>query len=236
MEDFSFDRRGFVDGIRAVFPLIVPGIPFGLVLGLTITANNIDPLAGWSSSWLIFAGSAQLVAFNLIDDGASATVIIVSVLLINSRHAMYSAALRPKFIAMPSKFRLLGPYFLLDQCFAVADTAPELENSKPPYRMWHFLGTGVLTWSIWLTSVAIGIMVGDVIREEWSLTFTVPLMFTGLLALSVKDRPGVLAAVVAGAVAVLGRELPQGSGLLLAIVLGVLAAGIAENQLEGSKS
>ncbi len=231
MTDFSFDRQAAVDGIKTVFPLAVPGIPFGLVLGLVITTENIDPLAGWSSSWLMMAGASQLAALNLIADGTSAAVIIVTVLLINSRHAMYSAALRPKFSGMPAKFRLFAPYLLIDQTFAIADTAPELEGSTLRYRMWHFLGTGALVWSLWQISVALGIFVGDVVREEWSLTFAVPLLFTGLLALSVKSRPGVVAAVVAGFVAVAGRDLPQGSGLLLAIVLGVFAAGLADSQL-----
>ncbi len=144
---------------------------------------------------------------------------------------MYSAALRPKFSGMPAKFRLFAPYLLIDQTFAIADTAPELEGSTLRYRMWHFLGTGALVWSLWQISVALGIFVGDVVREEWSLTFAVPLLFTGLLALSVKSRHGVVAAVVAGFVAVAGRDLPQGSGLLLAIVLGVFAAGLADSQL-----
>lgn len=232
MTDFSFDRRAFVDGITTIFPLAIPGVPFGLVLGLIITTNEIDPWAGWSSSWLILAGASQLAALNLIADGASAAVIIVSVLLINSRHIMYSAALRPKFVGMPAKFRYLAPYFLIDQCFAVADTAPELEGSSLRYRMWHYLGGGAFLWTMWVVSVAIGILVGDVVREEWSLSFAVPLLFTGLLALSVKNRPGLVAAVVAGSVAVAGRDLPQGSGLLLGIVLGVAAAGIAEGRLE----
>ncbi len=84
MTDFSFDRQAAVDGIKTVFPLAVPGIPFGLVLGLLITTENIDPFAGWSSSWLMMAGASQLAALNLIADGTSAAVIIVTVLLINS--------------------------------------------------------------------------------------------------------------------------------------------------------
>ncbi len=236
MTDFSFDRRAAVDGIRTILPLAIPGIPFGLVLGLLVTTNNIDPLTGWSSSWLMLAGASQLAAFNLIAEGASAAVIIVSVLLINARHVMYSAALRPKFVGMPRRFRYFAPYFLIDQSFAVADTATELEGSTMRYRMWHFLGAGALIWVFWQVSVAAGILIGDVVREEWSLNFAVPLLFTGLLTVSVKNRPGLVAGVVAAFVAVAGRDLPQGSGLLLAIALGVVGAGVAESRLDGGST
>ena len=233
MTDFSFDRSAAIDGARTVFPLVIPGIPFGLVLGFIIKSEGIDLLAGWSSSWLMLAGASQLAALNLLADGASAIVIITSVLLINSRHAMYSAVLRPKFAEMPRWFRTFAPYLLIDQLFAVADSAPELEGSTPRYRMWHYLGGGAAVWSMWQIAVAVGIFVGDVVREEWSLSFAVPILFTGLLVLSVKDRPGIIAAVVAAAVAVAGRDLPQGAGLILGIIAGVLVAGTISARLEG---
>lgn len=232
MTDFSFDRRAAVDGAKTVFPLVIPGIPFGLVLGFIVKSEGIDLLAGWSTSWLIFAGSSQLAALNLVSEGASAIVIISSVLLINSRHAMYSAVLRPKFADMPRWFRTFAPYLLIDQLFAVADSAPELEGSSLRYRMWHYLGGGAAVWGMWQVAVALGILVGDIVREEWSLNFAVPVLFTGLLVLSVKDRPGVIAAVVAAGVAVAGRDLPQGAGLILGIIFGVAVAGTVSARLE----
>lgn len=215
-----------------MFPLVIPGIPFGLVLGFIVKTEGIDLLAGWSSSWLIFAGSSQLAALNLVAEGASAIVIIASVLLINSRHAMYSAVLRPKFTEMPRWFRTFAPYLLIDQLFAVAESAPELEGSTARYRMWHYLGGGAAVWSMWQVAVAVGIFAGDIVRDEWSLDFAVPVLFTGLLVLSVKDRPGIVAAVVAATVAVAGRDLPQGAGLILGIIVGVIVAGSVSAHLE----
>jgi predicted branched-subunit amino acid permease len=231
MQDLSFDRRAALDGIRTIAPIVAPGLPFGLVLGFLVEDKGIDPIAGWASSWIIFGGASQLVALNLLGDGTSALVIVVSVLLINSRHAMYSAALRPVFAEYPTWFRVSAPYLLIDQVFAITHGSAKLNTSTPQYRMWHFVGAGLFAWTIWQISVGLGILLGDVVREEWSLSFAVAIVFVGLLVLSVKDRPGIVAAVVAGVVVVITRELPQGSGLLLAIVLGVIAAGVAESRL-----
>ena len=144
---------------------------------------------------------------------------------------MYSAALRPAFAEYPTWFRVSAPYLLLDQLFAVTEGSVKLEASTPRYRMWHYIGAGLFMWTIWQISVGLGVLVGDVVREEWSLSFAVALLFGGLLILSIKDRPGLVAAVVAGVVVVIARELPQGFGLLLAIVLGVFAAGLAESRM-----
>jgi outer membrane lipoprotein SlyB len=51
------------------------------------------------------------------------------------------------------------------------------------------------------------------------------------MIISITNRAGVVAAVVGAVVAVLGADLPQGSGVLLAIVLGVVAGGIADTRL-----
>ncbi|MFT7475011.1 MAG: putative branched-subunit amino acid permease [Verrucomicrobiales bacterium] len=232
MQDLSFDRSAAFDGIRRVAPIAVPGVPVGFVLGFLVKDLGLPTVAGWSTGWLIFAGSAQLAALNLLADGASAAVILTTVFLINSRHAMYSAALRERFAELPLWFRIVGSYFLLDQQFAVADTAPELRDPTPRYRIWHFLGAGVFLWLVWQVSMAAGVFAGDVVREEWALNFAVPLLFLGLLVMSIRDRPGLLAAVVSGVVVIAGRNLPQGSGLLLAIVLGIAAATYAENRME----
>jgi len=231
MPDLSFDARAARAGALAIAPLAAPGIPFGLVLGLVISDGGIDRLAGWSSSFIIIAGAAQLIVMSQLIDGASAAVIIVSVALINSRHVMYSAALRPRVAEFPSWFRVIGPYFLLDQVFAVADARPAEMTDRE--RLWHYMGSAFFIWPMWVFAVSAGILFGDVIDESWSLDFAVPLMFGGLMVLAIRDRPGVLAAVVAATVAVVGKDLPQGSGLLLGILVGVAAGGFAESRLGG---
>ena len=233
MSDFSFDPVSARAGARAIVPLAAPGVPFGLVLGFLVSDGGIDPLAGWSSSWIILAGSSQLVAMNLLAEGASAAVIIVSIALINSRHAMYSAAIRPRVAGFPGWFRIVGPYFLLDQVFAIADSQPDELSDRS--RLWHFLGSGVFIWTVWQLAVGTGVLLGDVVRESWSLTFAVPLLFGGLMVLAIRDRLGVLAAVVAAVTALIGNDLPQGSGLLLAIIVGVAVAGTAERVLPATE-
>lgn len=229
--DLSFDSKAARQGAVELLPVAAPGIPFGLVLGLLVQESGLDRFAGWSSSWVIFAGSSQLAAVSLLAEGAAGAFIILSIFLINSRHLVYSAALRHKFSIYPLWVRLLAPYFLIDQAFAIADTSPNLVDSTPRYRLWHFLGGGIVMWTIWQIAVGVGVLAGNAIREEWMLSFAVPVVFLGLMIISIKNRPGVLAAVVAATVAVIGRDLPQGSGLVLGILAGMTAGVLSEGRL-----
>ena len=63
---------------------------------------------------------------------------------------------------------------------------------------------------------------------EWSLDFAIPMVFLVLLILAVHDRPGVVAAVVGGGVALVARDVPLNLGLVLATVAGILAGLVAE--------
>jgi predicted branched-subunit amino acid permease len=228
--NLPFDRAAFVAGIRDILPIAVPAIPFGLVLGLAIGDSGLATFAAWSSSWLIFAGASQLAAIELLAQQAGAAVVMVTVGFINSRHLMYSAALRSRMAGFPTWFRVVGPYFLIDQSFAVANAQPDGIDDRT--RMWHYFGTAALLWTVWQTSVATGIAMGDLIRPEWQLPFAVPLLFGGLMILSITNRAGVAAAVVGASVALLAAELPQGSGVLLAIVAGVTAGAVVEGRSE----
>ena len=119
---------------------------------------------------------------------------------------------------------------MIDQTFALANSQPD--DLPERTRMWHFLGSGMFVWMMWMVATSAGVLVGDVTEPEWQLGFAVPILFGGLMILSITNRAGVVAAVVGGVVAVLGSSLPQGSGVLLAIVVGVVAGALTERRNE----
>ncbi|MEX2624291.1 MAG: AzlC family ABC transporter permease [Acidimicrobiia bacterium] len=125
----SIDRAMVRRGVTDALPLHLPVVPFALVVGLAIVESGIDPLVGWSSSWLIFAGAAQLTLISLLGSGVAIVAAITAALVVNLRHLMYSAALAPTFQRQPRWFRLVGPYVLIDQLFALTsidqDADPE---------------------------------------------------------------------------------------------------------------
>lgn len=225
------DRQGAIDGARAVLPMAPPVPVFGLVLGLLISESTVvSRLAGWASSIIVFGGASQLAAIAVLDEGGTALFAVMTILVVNARHLMYSAAVHDRFEGAPGWFRWLGPYVLVDQVFATTELRPESDSM--PYRLSHFLAGGLLWWALWVSVVGVGVLVGNTFPASWSLDFAVPLLFLALLVNALRDRPGLLAAAVSGVIAVLGRNLePAGLGLLVGAVCGVAAGGVADRAL-----
>jgi 4-azaleucine resistance transporter AzlC len=220
-------RRAFIEGVRAVAPLLVGVMPFGLILGVAAAASSIGTVLGWATSPIIFAGAAQLVTIELTNAGAAAVVVIATALVVNARHLMYSAALADHFRSFPTSWRYGLPYLMTDQAFAVSITRYTTMDD-PVSKRWFFLGAGLGLWGPWQVTTAVGALLGAQVPESWSLDFAIPLVFLVLLILSVGDRPGLVAAVIGGIAAVAGRGIPYRLGLIVAAMVGIAAGVLAE--------
>jgi predicted branched-subunit amino acid permease len=212
-------------GIVEITPLAVPTVPFGLVLGIAIAEAPINDLLGWASSWIIFAGAAQLVLITLL---ASTTVLgaIVAALVVNSRHFMYSVALAETFRDQPHWFRRLAPYTLVDYIFALAVTR---RTEDPGWFRRYYLAASALIWFMWQLSVGVGIVVGAAVPSSWQLEFAVPILFTALTVLSLTGLPTVVGAVVAFLATTVAGPLPNHSAILIGALVGVVVATSIES-------
>jgi predicted branched-subunit amino acid permease len=220
--DRAVARQGVVDAL----PLFVPAIPFGLVIGLAITESGMNPIVGWSGSWLIFGGAAQLTLVTLLGTGVAVAAAVGTALVVNARHLMYSAALAPIFQSQPRWFRWLGPYLLIDQLFALTTVRP-LDEDPDSFRS-YYLAAGATFLVLWLVVVALGLLLGPVVPEEWNLEFAIPILFVGLLVLGIDHWPEMVAALAGAGVTYLAAGLPNRTGLLVGALVGMIAGFAAE--------
>lgn len=221
--DWSVARRAVADSL----PLFVPAVPFAFVIGLAVIDSGIDPFVGWSSSWLVFAGAAQLTLITLLGSGAAVIAAVTAALIVNARHVMYSAGLAPAFQRQPAWMRWLGPYTLLDQVFALA--VLRLDDDAESFRT-YYLAMGATFWVLWQITTALGLFIGPAIPEEWALGFAAPILFLGLVVIGIDHYPKAAAAVVGAGVTFLAAGLPSRSGLLVGAFAGI-AAGTALERL-----
>lgn len=210
--------------LRAAVPLFIPAIPFGLVLGVAITESTMPTAIAWSTNLFIFAGAAQLATVSL---AATATwlTLVATAAVINLRHVMYSAALSSSFADQPRWFRWVGPFFLIDQLFAL--TIVRTEMTPAAWRRFY-LSAGIFYFSAWTITVTVGLVVGTSIPTEWRLDVAPAIMFCGLVVLGLTNRPGIVAAVVGAGVCLLALDVPNNGGILIGAVSGVVAGYVAE--------
>ncbi|MCB5195812.1 AzlC family ABC transporter permease [Deefgea salmonis] len=216
-------KSAFKIGMLDTLPLQMGVAPFALIFGTLAGPAGLSPWATMAMSVLVYAGSSQFLALSLLAVGAALPVIIFTTLIINLRHALYSATLQPPFAHLPFWRRACLAFFLTDETFAVVQSAASRKITPLDSVM---LGSGLVNFSTWIVFTGIGIVLGNNIPQlqHWGLEFAMVATFTGIVVPLLVSRAQVLCAVVAGTTALLAHGLPYKLGLLLAVLLGVWAA------------
>lgn len=217
-------RAGVRAGVHDILPVLVALVPFAAVLGVAIDRSIVGDLIGVVMAPVVYAGSANLAALSVLDAGGAVIAAIGTALVINARFAMYGAALATRFRDQPTWFRLLGPWIIVDQNFALAMARDEAD---PRWFRAYWLSSGALLGAGYTAMIAVGVVLGTVVPSGAGIELTVPAMFVAMAVGQLKDRPAVVSALVGAAVTALALELPYGLGLLLGAFAGVAAGTIA---------
>jgi 4-azaleucine resistance transporter AzlC len=223
-------RKGeFWRGARAEAPILLGVVPLGMIFGALAVAAHLSSLSAQAMSSVIFAGSAQYIAVQLLGAGASGLVIVLVIFVVNLRHALYSASVAPHVQQLTRPWKLSLAYLLTDEAYVVAITHYHRPGDGP-LRHWYFLGAGLTLWTCWQLSTAAGILIGAQIPAGWPLGFALPLTFIALVVPGLKDRASLAAAFAAGAVGLLSAGLPYKTGLLVAALIGILVGLAVEGR------
>lgn len=227
----SSARSEFLAGVRAELPIVVGVIPFGVIYGVLAVNAGIPPIVAIAMSSIVFAGSAQFIAAELIGVGIPALVLWMTTFIVNIRHMLYSASLAPYAQHLSRPWRWLLAYLLTDEAYVV--TALRYENDDPsPFQHYFWLGSGLTLWTNWQIWTIVGVVFGTQIPASWSLDYTLALTFIGMVVPVLKNRPMLAAALSAGAVALLFDGLPHKLGLMLAALTGIVVGTLLENMSE----
>ncbi len=227
-------RSEFLAGVRAEAPILLGVAPFGMIYGALAVAAGLPRDAAQAMSAIVFAGSAQFIATQLFATGTPPVVILLTTLVVNLRHMLYSASVAPYLQKLSLRHKALLAYLLTDEAYVVAITRFQ-DGDAGAGKHWFLLGAGLALWSTWQVSTAAGIFLGSQVPPTWSLDFTLPLTFIALLIPTVADRPALAAALAAGAVAVIGAGWPYKTGLLAAALTGIAVGMWAEARQNASR-
>ena len=83
----------FVAGAKAILPLVIGAIPFGIIFGTLAHSSGLFLAGAIAMSALVFAGSAQFIALGLLATGKALPIIILTTFVVNLRHLLYSLSL-----------------------------------------------------------------------------------------------------------------------------------------------
>jgi len=197
----------------------------GFVFGLSAREAGFSPVEAMAMSTIVFAGASQFAAVGYVANGLGWPGIILLTALLNARHLLYSAALRPWLRDVPLLRRAVMAHLLTDEAFALS-----ISHFRRIGRMderGYWIGAIVATFIPWNLATLGGVVLGAQIPEPGRLGIDIifPAAMIGLAVGLITGRRELVAAIVGAGIAVTVALLSSPSiGIVAGGIIGPLAA------------
>jgi len=199
------------DGVRAALPLVPGPVLFGLSFGVFAETAGMGAAAAIVMSGTTFAGAAQFAAASVLETGGTVAAAVVSAVLLNARYAGMSVAVASIFPGGRLR-RFFGSQLIVDESWALSGRSGRFE--------WPILvGAGLLFYVLWVSSTALGTVVGDTLGDpnDLGLDAAFAALFLALAMPYLRNRRGLEAAALGAAITLLLIPLaPAGVPLVAA--------------------
>jgi 4-azaleucine resistance transporter AzlC len=214
-------ERTHRDGVRAVAPLAIAVVGFGVSFGVLARAAGMGSVAPIVMSLATFAGSAQFAAASILGAGGTVAAAITAAVLLNARYGPIGVSVAPSLTG-GGWSRFLHAQLTVDETWAIAAEGDGRFNPKV------LLGAGVTLYAAWVGGTVLGVAFGDVIGDPstWGLDAAFPALFLALLVPQLRDRLSVGAAVLGAVIALaLTPFTPAGVPIIAASLACLLGLG-----------
>jgi 4-azaleucine resistance transporter AzlC len=175
--------RTYRDGVRAVVPLSVAVLGFGVAFGVLATSIGMGTVAPIVLSATTFAGSAQFAAASVLADGGAVTAAIAAGVLLNARYGPIGVTVAP-WLEGGALSRFLHAQLTVDESWALA---AEPDGRYEPRVL---LASGVGLYVAWVGGTTIGVAIGDVLPspDALGLDAAFPALFLALVVPQLRGR------------------------------------------------
>ena len=215
MRRLSPQRAALAEGWPVLISVVVVGVPFGVVA----RQAGLSPAEIVAMSLFVFAGASQFAMIQLFKDGVAWPAIVATVLLINLRHLLMAAALRPHFARVSVVRRLAAAFVLTDEAFAMAIGWFRRGRTEVAY----YATFAVALYVLWNVATVVGLLVGPSIGEprRFGIDFAITATFIAIVVLGVRRRSDAIVAVAAALIAAVLAWL--GASVVAVVTAGALA-------------
>ncbi|HEV8681235.1 MAG TPA: AzlC family ABC transporter permease [Actinomycetota bacterium] len=201
----------FRDGARAALPFAVAVGAFGIPFGLLARSAGFGSLGAVVMSATTFAGSAQFAAASILDAGGAVAAAVVAAILLNARYAPIGVSVAPVLGGSLWK-RFLLAQLVVDESWAIANRGGRFDRGL-------LIGAGAVLYVTWVSTTALGALGAQAIGDPTALGLDAafPALFLALLWSQLRERRGIVAAVLGASIAlVLTPFVPLGLPILAA--------------------
>lgn len=156
-------RNRHITALKAAFPYTVPILSGFLVLGMAygiyMKVSGFSALLSLGISLLVFAGSMQFVAVDLLLGVFNPIGALLLTLMVNARHLFYGISMLEKY-KNTGKKRWYLIFGLIDETFSIncTLTVPQEVN-----KGWFYFFVTLLNHIYWLGGTALGALFGSLV-------------------------------------------------------------------------
>lgn len=163
-------RKDFIKTIPVMAGYLVLGLGFGIVL------QNHGYGVGYAfiMSLLIYAGSMQFMAINLISAGAGMITVALTTLMVNARHLFYG-------ISMIDKYKETKPYkpYII---FALTDETYSLVCNDDSLDKKDYFYISIFDHIYWIIGSVLGALIGEMVPFDFAgVDFALTALFVSIV-------------------------------------------------------
>lgn len=224
----EIEQRSFREGVKACSPTLIGIAAWGLVTGIAMINTKFTIMQALGMSLIVFAGSAQLAALPLVALGAPLWVIFLTGVMVNLRFVIFSVIIGPHFSHLKFFQKTFWGYMTGD--VSMIFFMQRFPSIRPEIGKFEFMkGLFVANWIAWQIGSIAGIFLGSKIPDGWGVGFAGTLAILCVLLPMVLNRASLIGVIVAGTIAVGTYHWPYKTGMLAAVIIGMLCSmGYAE--------
>jgi len=216
------DKKQWQEGAKAAMPVVLGYLPVALAFGVLAQRAGMTRFEVGLMSLLVYAGSSQFIAVEMILEGVTWLPIVMTTFLVNLRHFLMSSSLSHYFNKCSLRTLCLLSAQLTDESFALAVSDPSKIENRPSY----LFGLQMISQLSWVLGSVAGALFGGMIdHESYGLPFALPSLFICLLVFQIKSPHHFWMMVLAGVFSLFFKWLVPGNGYI--VLAALLTAGIA---------
>ena len=202
-------------GVRAMAPVTVAYVPFGLLVGSAVGASA-NPLAAWLATMTIYGGAAHLAVLAVLAQGSGWPAAAAVGLLVNARLIAYATAMAPQWRSAPLHHRVVAALMLTDAPWA-------LSRGRAQDQRRFYLGAALTLFIAWPLLVTLGAMASGWLGGAPLLGLLPAVTLGAAVVQQMHQRPAVAAVAAGACCAVLTAAWPAGVSLAVSGAVGAVA-------------
>ena len=195
-------KEAFKFSFPKTIPIMAGYLFLGASFGILAVSQGISPLVTALMSLLIFAGSMQFAAVNVLQASFNPIGALMLTLMVNARHIFYGITMLKPYSRMDWK-KYYAIFGLTDETFSLAVS---LEVPESMDRNWVYVFVTALNQLYWVVGTLIGILLNHFVSfNTEGIEFVLTALFVTIFIeqwLSTDDHTSALTGLVAAVISI----------------------------------